>query len=1815
MDRGAKRARLSQSPITEIPSGRSCRSSRLHIQDTALSDGQKTSGPQKPFPQQSPSNARGGKLVQSKANASSTKAVKNKKDPGENKERKALHEQGKELPHVSPLLKRRSRSSGVGREETSPDEEEDRNAMVVVFPAAATRSRRGKGSGTVEEEASKSTGRKNQNAAVNSGSPQPKTVNKSSSSSQKTTAPGKSFQSASTESDKAKDFGISRKEIAALIGQSLSEDIHTFAKGRTRRSTAKESQEYEATTEKQEKAEKAPGMAEKQTLLQGKTEKQALQPGKAEKQTSLPGKAEKQTSLPGKAEKQTSLPGKAEKQTSLPGKAEKQTSSPGKAEKQTSLPGKAEKQSLLPGKAEKQTSSPGKAEKQTSSPGKAEKQTSLPGKVEKQSSLPGKAEKQTSLFGKASIKVKDEKRSPTPDPESEKAETSASLKKRKLGEHKDETPHEDTSKSGPDENVIPGKRAAEEPLDKTLEREKKSRKRSESAFETSWLEMERKDSQTAGGCSTDTASQESSVHQDQEIKQEHSEDRIPENDQLAEKNDFSKLKGVTCAGSSKNISYDPEVRLAVRLLKVEHALDQMVQHMRGSNRENKTEDADITDSNVASKSADITNNEHSNIGFKAEDDTEMKISNMRSELEDEAFVKGLNIESEAEKETDLGDSSTGSDLIDDSNTVNSSDLREKKIKQEESVGYEVTGSLSEKASGMQEAAQKTEDESEILHKDSGIVFPLGLVIQDLAVERRENDADDSDQQQHSVSKKEGTEGIGEDKSERDTHGVEDSVQQAQSVSNKKGTEGSGQDKSERDTQGVEDSVQQAQSVSNKEGTEGSGQDKSERDTQGVEDSVQQAQSVSNKEGTEGSGQDKLERDTQGAEEETRIKTEIEFEEESAESSKNFTASAKEYGGENVQKELIQAAPAEECGGEHAQNEVIQTAFTGECGGDHLQKELIQPDEIELVEIKQEVPDYYEEVEHAESYPMEEVDVKLEDDIEGFEVVAEWSSLKCNLQDGNQMADNSDVASKSVVTTEPENQYSDSFQMADVSIQEQNTAQYEALFSSSSPIQEPVASVSPIMSFSSETSTKTTGTSLKMAKVGTALQTQPTQDKMAASLVTEPETKAAESKTDKCTSVDQDSEGTSSTSPEETGTNLPVQQGPAAVDLSETDLSSTEQTGNLSEAGPLMLGPFKSTQKAKGKKEKTPVVKLVNVASDQVLQVSAAVPENSTEGTSVSNSAESEDVMITKVEPASQHPRGSSSMSALIEKVCSIDMLGKIIKSSGTSFEFGGKLFSSVSHVEPEKTTDKIQKNTPNVIKYSICEDNKARVVRSVLKDKVQEVHAIGAGRKLHYMDPILGAKQQVIGSPNSSAGAEMAQIKVHLASGKTAIINLKKGNGLTVSKPVDGPKEKYVTLPLSFHMKNQGRHNREYTNQAPIIKAEDIRIPGLSKEMMKQVSVTVHSLPRKRKERNVPGLLVFPSKLKKMGKSKGLSLLAMNALSAGLADCDSLNSADDSAADKSLSSTSNPGASQSCSDPTEDKLTNETLTSPLASAPSTNPTADASTSDVCGDDDDSDSEDPPGLYIPRPYGRLTAAGQHFFDEIEENCPLSPGSKAFAETLIKQRDFLSDAKHCEALEKIGLVPITLDTVELLNTNMAMKGSSPTVTTSSSSQNENKMTEAKDTPFPLLAEIPKLDKGKTQVTLLPNTTIYPIDVGVTNSTTNLKEKEQNLVVTSPLTGNQVTSVEPTVNTILTLTKSSTASKLSSTPSTISVLPYHANTQLSSGGAMMTLPALTTTTSSTQQSRTTSSSQQSLLLHSASGQAPAASVGVQAAPREGN
>ncbi|GFO10709.1 myelin transcription factor 1, partial [Plakobranchus ocellatus] len=630
---------------------------------------------------------------------------------------------------------------------------------------------------------------------------------------------------------------------------------------------------------------------------------------------------------------------------------------------------------------------------------------------------------------------------------------------------------------------------------------------------------------------------------------------------------------------------------------------------------------------------------------------------------------------------------------------------------------------------------------------------------------------------------------------------------------------------------------------------------------------------------------------------------------------------------------------------------------------------------ECVEIKEEVSDSYEEAANVENCSFESVDVKMEE-LGGFEIVAEWSSenVQSAFSDG-KVDEPFNLATgypSEDLVTDP----SPSPDQTSASVSSRVALQEDKSFALKSfpDVQTSNMSSSVLSSVAHANHSSSTHTPVIEAEVESA----------------------PSSELGGCTPP---------TSIQSCGLS-PKKSGPILSSDASSVGKDTALVSDISESAIPCLET--------GSEMNPELTKNDHCTKEQTIG-SASEMANSTED------KVTEDVLITGAEPAQTKKHAvSPSMAALIKKVCSPAVLSQIIQSRGTSFLCGGKMYSSTPHNEDNMNVDK---NSMSVLRYSVCEDHEVQVMPS----------APGKDQPVSSSDP-----------QEKSNLSDQAQIKVHLASGKTAIINLKKQHEpwSETENPVVVKTKENLSLP--FNVQNVLETSTDDEKSIKIkpnivfsIKscdadtglktpAQDINSPDLNSSAQQVESSTAAGVPRKRKSMVIPGLMVFPSKLKGMGKSKALSVLGMNARAlydtnvstteniAGeveaLSSLDqSANSSNDPASSTYSKTGNNPKdySSDSCS--SVDTDVNQDGENAKARIPV--------------------SEERPGLIIPRPHGRLTTAGKVFFDEIEENCPLSPGSKAFAETLLKQSDFLNNTEHQKALESIGFVPINVDSLEI------------------------------------------------------------------------------------------------------------------------------------------------------------------------------------------
>ncbi|GFR94404.1 myelin transcription factor 1-like isoform X5 [Elysia marginata] len=1201
-----------------------------------------------------------------------------------------------------------------------------------------------------------------------------------------------------------------------------------------------------------------------------------------------------------------------------------------------------------------------------------------------------------SVESKTATKEMDENLKQATKRDLEQPETSSVAKRKRLNEQR-ETIAPDVNKSSKlssKESVRAGKRRAEQTLQGQKEAETKSRKQSEPAHK-----KEKLSENDINDASTDKERKNKS-HADCDIKQEDSCDVISDNSHHADECQVSKVQTVTSRKAAKNNTYDPEVTLAVRLLKVEHVLDQMAQEIGSTSAESKVEDKSELHSSdpevLKIKDEPLSFEERVPEDWSQAPDRILNATNSKESVKENAS-ETVHSESKETKEEfgnkevdgsiesnkiDVSGENKGIDkLPQDTNIANkeddkishNADIKRKGTIREmdfslQTVNVESKETIPEIDSASQNVnvenkeipteMDNTSQNACVANKET--VKKMDIILQTVSVENKETITEMDDASQNvSVENKETIKEV-----DNTLHNVSvdnkeiNKTSQITNVVNKEENT-KFQDLSERnmdinkqlpdadkETDDIESIVFKSDLHSDDVGVEWQevGYVSQEKD-----EGNKCEHSKTNKPVNTGEiDHDELKK--------VEIKIETNFESEKAESSASVLPS-----------------------------EPIDDGL-GNC-------DTLQYDKIERVEIKQEILELFEDAECDEAVPVEDIDIKLEDEIEGFEVVAEWSSLPRKPVSREDMVEDSAAALEPIASSKP-GDHSELLmpQITGNSMLEGSTDQGSVISSSCS-------------------------------KPG-----------------------AAE---DKGSSVPQVSEAARvneindsavlKSCPEATESSL-VQIEQSKTPCSHSSLQSEQDSTQEAEGASSNPPNTSSTTDTEIKEKKANFAEQIHSERDK----SSLEPSNAFASTL--EISEADDVVITGVEPASHTPKAVTvppPVAKLLQKVCSPKMFGEIINSKKISFV-----------PKSERVKERGQPK-PGHLKYSVCVDNEVQKEVCIPEDTVQIAHSIGKDNKMNILDPALAAQLPGnIFAPKSQA--EHAQIKLHLSSGKTALINLKKHYEVSAEKTPFKGSDEPVTLPLRFHVKDKNLGNAESNANVtdggpPFLRTTTESIRGLSEELMTQVSVTVHSLPRKRKERTVPGLLVYPKKLKRMGQANGLSLLGMSALSASLADCQSLKG---KLGGKANEQNSNFIGSKTTKDTTVD--------------------------------DDPIPEETPGLIVPRPYGRLTTAGKHFFDEIEENCPLSPGSKAFAETLVKQRDFLEDPRHCEALEKIGLVPITLDTVELLNSDTKSQAGTfySSAPTTSKQTLESEEIERPNRSCPLLAEIPKFVKGKSQMTLLPN-----------------------------------------------------------------------------------------------------------------------------------
>ena len=1551
--------------MVQSPSGRSSKSPRSQVEDgICCSDTHIESGNRK-----SVRHMNSGKEAQSKTSANSAKSGKklaqSKRDISDCREKRLLHGSETHTSQPSSPATRSSRSSVVGKNETSSEnakgvensgvgigetdpKEKERSgnsgtgkkdtvlfdSYDVVTPAASTRSRRGKGNNPLEEAMKKPVLKKNQNNTSPSRD-QSKPVAELPGSNKTVTVVSKDGRSTNVGTDVEKKCSIS--------GQALSYESGNTTQGRSRRSATKETQENNSTAKKSEKSEKDSIFTEKE-VIKGKEEKK--------------------------------------------------------------------KQGL--------------------------------------------------------------KR------DLHEPELSNTAKRKRTNDQKEPiTASNQCIGFSSSEHPKYGKRGAEKTLENILGRERKSRKRCEPSHTTTTSETEPEISGKGENSfvkildTTPAAPQEvSSTSNFHDMKQEGLWDTKPENSQSVE------------IGTSHNMArtsyYDPEVTLAVRLLKVEHVLDQMAQELEDSSSKSSLEgDHSKFENKIKEEPVDFEEKPSKSEKRVAEQDItenlDDKDKDMAKNEDDKAQDNAKNVGTSAlDKTKDAGDKAQVKTKCEDyepeEKAKNADGKEQAKAENADNKTWDIAKNVNDKGQDItsiedhkaQNKGKNTDDKAQDISKNvddkvQNIVQNVGFGNDTFKVSELISDE---------VERK-STHTVGQDVNNENKTYFDSSLENKDRKKMFEDIKFEG-NKTDKAFEDVDMESTETDNIKDITFTSDGKREKKENPTNVDYDLHNKGERKKFESGNLGN----LDADKREQGKDFELKTE--GVDEGAKLSNDHSAS-----GENTL-------------------------------GMKVDDETLQPDQIEMVEIKQEIPDPYEEAEFVESCPVEDVDIKLEDDIEGFEVVAEWSSLPSNPTCEEAMSEEGLGTSASIDIAE---------QVRRPRLFLQETVSKSLLHeNSSSCVEETYHNPSPTGPASIDFISLHPEMSLKGAE-GELIE--PGEEDYGES------TLATSTVNEECNSSTL--EATLSTSSHKEKCLPKVHEAPT---MQETSTEAVEAGVVASTINKSCLEKAQTSQElvdernistALSQKIKATCVKVVNSS-----------PKSSKAAISTSDLLESEDVIITGVEPASQTPKAanvSPSMAALIQKVCSPKMLGQMIKSGETSFECGGKVFSSV---QADKSSGK---SKPGVFRYSVCEDDEVSLLHSVPENTgVQVVHSIGKG---NIVNPE-GAQPSLKSS--AKPHCDQAQIKIHLTSGKTAIINLKKLREPSAKIfPIDGD-DRLVTLPLRFHVKDKGARDGDKRSESPDLPAvpetplkpsETVSIPGLSKELMSQVSTTSFGLPRKRRERTVPGLLVYPSQLKRMGKSSGLSLLGKNALSATLADCESLKN--------SLDVTKTPRANNApsiSSKGSEGSDTSDASTSTKGDLPSKDGSS----------NEDANIEEPPGLIIPRPYGRLTTAGKLFFDEIEENCPLSPGSRAFAETLVKQRDFLEDERHCEALEKIGLVPITLDTVELINpvANQQRNKVFPIITQSSFESNQaGKLQEPSSTNCHLLAEIPKFDKGKSQVTLLPNS-----DTGKsTYMVVAPKAKLQESIVSFPTLncGSQVSSAQSMT------TASIPKVVFSSAPSSVSTLPY--------------------------------------------------------------
>ncbi|RUS72651.1 hypothetical protein EGW08_019589 [Elysia chlorotica] len=1527
-------------------------------------------------------------------------------------------------------------SSGAGKGE-SDKKSKDKSGVLspVVSPVTSTRSRRGKGNESVDELIKKPIVKKSQTQISSPIQPQSKPVAEMSS-------PNKAVG--------GKSSFTAYDSNGSTLSKQQTDDLGNMHQGRSRRSTAKEPQITETSGQKGDSNEKCLVPVKKETVKEKNEKKRSLknEPGEPEAGSAAKRKRSEQRERNAESDQVTKSSSREQPRHGKRGAEKPLESTPGRERKSRRQCDSSPK----PGTSAAETEVISKGVDLVES---CMLEVSGVKQEELSDSSPENSEKPLqSMRGRERRSRRQNESSPKPGTST--AETEIGGK----GVDLDTSHRLEISGMKPEQLSDFRPENSEKPLECMSGRERKSRKQCESSPkpDTSPTETE------VSGKGVDLDASDRLEASD--VKVEESSDSRPENSELVEKSDQSKGEGVVTMDSC----YDPEIKLAVRLLKMEHVLDQMALQMEDSCSKSSPEDEYLHPKDkIKEEPVDFEEKKvESGTGSAAVHLSEREDSKAQAKLDSD----GHKVEQNAENTSDVAE-------VEIENTDG-----------EPGEAWKNVEHIVNADNGFIDIAEGTKGESQDKPKN------LDQEAQDSA----KNDSikgldasDNADDKTQDTAMKE------ENATEKIAKNVENETQDMVNI-NDIGEDDLKESKSIQDKE-IENkqvnNIHRNSCIDHKEETEDFNFECKNINT-ALKGVVMEYTEMDDIKDTFTSDKETKKKENPGCIDTNRQQEDEIETPDDVESSKL----------DNGDLDKIEEGKDDE---EEYQSDGL---WTGQKKNESTLEdgESLQDGVVEMLEIKQEVPDQYEEAEFVEVCPVEDVDIKLEDEIEGFEVVAEWSSSPCN------------------PVSEAVTPHQSLGELADLVATGEQEDQAE-LISDSVQTQHSPSVVEPALA----------GTS-SSEFLGLHPEMSGQQD----------EAKAGYEKSTQGDPLSIGAEELTSSGKEEPSLNAAgaLHGSPSESDQRSTLARVDSPTGSDAKKICTVTSTEEDSQKsADGKDaESTPTPNVMGVIKESVLAKSsgARVPSREAPG--------SDDVIITGVEPASMAQkaartqravpvyRGSNvspSMAAFIQKVCSPKMLGKIIKSGGKSLECGGKIISSVSHMDTEKASNK---SASAMFRYAVCDQaNKDREVCSVMMDtKVQVVHSMGKGNKVN---------PQPLNKVSNKPQADQAQIKIHLASGKTALINLKKlGEPSAKVAPVEGS-DKYVTLPLSFHVNPKDSKNGDGSpSETPLTRSESINLRGLSKELITQMTMTSHNLPKKRRERVVPGLLVYPSRLKRMGTLSGLSLLGMNALSATLAD--TLNDETKKGANAA------PSTSSKDSECSERTGANCTVNSDLSSSSKQDP---ASKDGLLAED--SELDEPPGLIVPRPYGRLNTAGKLFFDEIEENCPLSPGSRAFAETLVKQRDFLDNEKHCEALEKIGLVPITLDTVELLNSDTSQQSSKifPATTQASRQKQDSAQNKQADRNCSLLAEIPKFEKGKSQVTLLPNS-----NTGVTTYAVFpvLKEKlKESLTSFSQMDSmTKVSSVQTTASASTAPKTLVLTSSVSSGTNSVSTLPYVSSSTVS-------------------------------------------------------